>query len=54
MAIDIKRNYGPLEQKKQTPQTERERLMQEFLAKGGKIEKVKSRITKQLLEKGKY
>ena len=54
MAIDIKRNYGPLEQKKQTPQKERDRLMQEFLAKGGKIEKVKSRITKQLLEKGKY
>ena len=54
MGIDIRRNYGPVAQKKQTPQEERDRLMKEFLAKGGKIEKVKSRITKQLLEKGKY
>ena len=54
MAIDIKRNYGPLEQKKQPPQTERDRLMQEFLAKGGKIEKIQSKITKQMLEKGKF
>ena len=53
MAIDIKRNYGPLDQKKQTPQEERDRLMKEFLAKGGKIEKIKPKITKQMLEKGK-
>ena len=50
----INRNYSPNKEGKKSTQEERDRLMQEFLAKGGKIEKVKSRITKQLLEKGKY
>ena len=50
----INRNYGFNKEKKKTSQEERKRLMQEFLTKGGKIEKVESKITKQLLEKGKY
>ena len=50
----INKNYSPNKDQTKSSQKERDRLMQEFLAKGGKIEKVKSRITKQLLEKGKY
>ena len=50
----INKNYSPDKEHKKSTQEERDRLMKEFLAKGGKIEKVKSRITKQLLEKGKY
>ena len=54
MGIDIRRNYGPIDQKKQTPQEERDRLMKEFLAKGGKVEKIPSKVTKQMLERGKF
>lgn len=50
----INRNYGFNKEKKKTSQEERDHLMAKFLAKGGKIEKVKSNITKQLLDKGKY
>ena len=50
----INRNYNRDKEQKKSTQEDRDRLMKEFLAKGGKIEKVKSRITKQLLEKGKY
>ena len=50
----INRNYNTGKEEKKSTQEERDRLMEEFLAKGGKVEKVKSRITKQLLEKGKY
>ena len=50
----INRNYGTNKEEKKSTQEERDRLMAEFLAKGGKIEKVKSNITKQLLDKGKY
>ena len=50
----INRNYGFNKEKKKTSHEERNRLMKEFLAKGGKVEKIPSKITKQLLEKGKY
>ena len=41
------------EEKKSTPK-DRDRLMKEFLAKGGKIEKIPSKVTKQMIEKGKF
>ena len=41
------------EEKKSTPE-DRDRLMKEFLAKGGKIEKIPSRVTRQTLERGKF
>ena len=50
----INRNYSPNKEGKKSTQEERDRLMQEFLAKGGKIKKVESKITKQMLEKGKF
>ena len=50
----INRNYSPNKEGKKSTQEERDRLMQEFLAKGGKIEKIKSNITKQVLERGKF
>ena len=50
----INRNYGFNKEKKKTSQEERDRLMAKFLAKGGKIEKVKSKITKLMLDKGKF
>ena len=50
----INRNYNSSKKEKKTPQEERDRLMKEFLAKGGKIEKVASSITKQMLERGKF
>lgn len=42
MAIDIRRNYNPKEDgpSKEEQQEKLDKLMQEFLAKGGKIEKV--------------
>ena len=50
----INRNYNTdKELKKSTPE-ERDRMMKEFLAKGGKIQKVASKITKQMLERGKF
>ena len=42
---------GPSQTEKQA---ERDRLMQEFLNKGGKVEKVKSKITKQMLDNWKF
>ena len=53
MAIDIRRHYSTSKEEKKTTQEERDRLMKEFLAKGGKIERVKSTITKQMIERGK-
>ena len=50
----INKHYSVDKEQKKSTQEDRDRLMKEFLGKGGKIEKVKSRITKQLLEKGKY
>ena len=50
----INRNYNPDKEQKKSTQEDRDRLMKEFLAKGGKIQKVKSNITKQTLERGKF
>ena len=50
----INRSYNLDKEQKKSTQEERDRLMQEFLAKGGKIKKVESKITKQMLEKGKF
>jgi hypothetical protein len=46
MVIDIKRNYGPSEEKKVTSQEEKDKMMQEFLARGGKIEKLAPGVAK--------
>ena len=53
MAIDIKRHYNSDKEEKKTTQEERDRLMKEFLAKGGKVQKIPSKVTKQMLERGK-
>ena len=50
----INRSYNLDKEQKKSTQEERDRLMKEFLAKGGKIEKIKSNITKQVLERGKF
>ena len=50
----INRSYNLDKEQKKSTQEERDRLMKEFLAKGGKIEKVESKITKQILERGKF
>ena len=41
------------EQPPQEKQRKRDELMKQFLEKGGKVEKVESKITKQMLERGK-
>ena len=46
MVIDIKRNYGPSEEKKVTSQEEKDKMMQEFLARGGKIKKLAPGVAK--------
>ena len=50
----INRNYNPDKEQKKSTQEERDRLMKEFLAKGGKVEKIPSKVTKQMLERGKF
>ena len=50
----INRNYNTGKEEKKSTQEERDRLMKEFLAKGGKIEKIPSKVTKQMIEKGKF
>ena len=40
--------------KPKTSKEEMDRMMKEFLDKGGKVEKVASKITKQMLERGKF
>jgi len=50
----INKHYSAGKERIKSSQEERDRLMAEFLAKGGKIEKVKSKITKPMLEKGKF
>ena len=44
---------GKEEQTPQEKQRKLDELMKQFLEKGGKVEKVKSKITKQMLERGK-
>jgi len=50
----INRNYNTDKEQKKSTQEDRDRLMKEFLAKGGKIEKIPSKVTKQMIEKGKF
>ena len=52
----INRSYktGKEERTPEQKQRELDEAMKNFLAKGGKIEKVKSKITKQMLERGKF
>ena len=52
----INRNYktGKEERTPEQKQKELDEAMKNFLAKGGKVEKVKSKITKQMLERGKF
>ncbi len=45
MAIDIRRDYRSNNEIK-TAQDEKDRMMQEFLARGGKVEKLKPGIAK--------
>jgi len=49
----INKNYSTDKEEKKTTQEERDRMLKEFLAKGGKIQKIPSKVTKQMLEKGK-
>ena len=46
-------NADPIEKTPEEKQRELDARMKEFLAKGGKVEKVKPRITKEMLEKWK-
>jgi len=46
-------NTSPIEKTPEEKQRELDARMKEFLAKGGKVEKVKPRITKEMLEKWK-
>ena len=51
----INRAYST-DKEEQTPQEQQRKLdelMKQFLEKGGKVEKVESKITKQMLERGK-
>ena len=50
----INRNYNTDKEQKKSTQEDRDRLMKEFLAKGGKIEKIPSKVTKQMIVKGKF
>ena len=46
-------NANPIEKTPAEKQRELDARMKEFLAKGGKVEKVKPKITKEMLEKWK-
>ena len=50
----INKNYSKDKEEKKTTPEERDRMMKDFLAKGGKVEKIPSKITKQMLERGKF
>ena len=52
----INRPYaaGDIEKKPQEKQRELDEKMKKFLDKGGKVEKVKSKITKQMLDNWKF
>ena len=52
----INRSYktGKEERTPEQKQRELDEAMKNFLAKGGKVEKVKPKITKQMLERGKF
>ena len=46
MVIDIRRDYRSEDKEIKMEQDEKDRLMQEFLANGGKVEKLKPGIAK--------
>ena len=50
----INKHYESGKEEKKSTQEDRDRLIKEFLAKGGKIEKIPSRVTRQTLERGKF
>ena len=52
----INRSYktGKEERTPEQKQRELDEAMKTFLAKGGKVQKVPSNVTKQMLEKGKF
>ena len=52
----INRSYktGKEERTPEQKQRELDEAMKNFLAKGGKVQKVPSNVTKQMLEKGKF
>ena len=53
----INRNYSTSKESSKTPeekQRELDKAMKEFLAKGGKVQKIPSNITKAMVEKGKF
>jgi hypothetical protein len=52
MPIDINRAYTSTKPEEKTSQKERDRMMKEFLAKGGKVEKIPPNITKEMLKRG--
>ena len=52
--IDRAYSAGEIEKTPQEKQRELDEKMQKFLAKGGKVEKVKSKITKQMLDNWKF
>ena len=47
-------NANPIEKTPQEKQKELDERMKKFLEKGGKVEKVKPHITKQMLEKWRF
>ena len=46
-------NANPIEKTPEEKQRDLDEQMKKFLAKGGKVEKVKPKITKEMLEKWK-
>ena len=52
MGFEINRAYTSTKPEKKTSQKERDRMMKELLAKGGKIEKIPYRVTKEMLKRG--
>ena len=57
MGIDINRNYSATNDDRKSPEErkkENERLMQEFLAKGGKVQKIEPKITGTMLKNWRF
>ena len=53
MARELNKDYSSSKGKTQKEkQKERDELMKKFLAKGGKIEKIPYKITKEMLKRG--
>jgi hypothetical protein len=55
MAKETNKDYSSEKEKSQKEkQKERDQLMKKFLAKGGKIEKIPYKVTKDQLKKGQW